>query len=130
MVKLDEVAVFAEHVHLELSLECEDRKKVVKTVYLVASEHEFVILEQIVSVLIDIYLEGRVVRMLGKFVVVGECNDVISEPAKSLIYFGRPVFTFVEYALYACVGMEICSLPSICRVKVAVWIEYVRSGER
>ena len=87
MVQLDEVAVFAKNVKLELSLECEDRQKVVKPFHLVTSEYQLMLFEQVVSMLIDIHLQGRVERMLGKGVMIGESDDVVSEPFKSFMYF-------------------------------------------
>ena len=47
MVHLDEIAVSAKQIQLELLLEREQRNKIVETVYTSASEDEFVVFEQI-----------------------------------------------------------------------------------
>ena len=70
MVQLYEITVLAQKVQLKLLLESEYRQEVVETVYPAASENELMIFEQIVSVLVYIYLELRVGRMLCKSVMV------------------------------------------------------------
>lgn len=78
----------------------------------VAAEDEFVIFEQIVSVFIYIDLETAVERVNGKFIMVGECHNVVTEFLQLLIYLFRPIVAFVHYTLYLGVGMEIGSFPA------------------
>lgn len=61
MVHLDEIGLFPEHIQLELFLGSEKRNQMVEAVDFIASEHQFVILEQIDAVLIDIDLQQGVV---------------------------------------------------------------------
>ena len=63
MVHLDEIGLFPEHIQLELFLGSEKRNQMVEAVDFIASEHQFVILEQIDTVLIDIDLQQGIVRM-------------------------------------------------------------------
>ena len=64
----------------------------VEAVDFIASEHQFVILEQIDAVLIDIDLQQGVVRMYGQFIVIRECYDVIFEFPVSFIGLCEPIF--------------------------------------
>ena len=97
--------------------------------YFVAAEHKLVEPEQIVSVLIYIDLQFFVERVLCQFVVVGECDNVVSQFLVSAIYLVGPVFAFVENAFDARVGMEISLLPAVGGVYVPVGVKYIRPGE-
>jgi len=130
MVQLYQVTVPAQKVQLELLLKREHGQKMVETVHPVASEYEFVIFEKIVSVLIYIDLKRRVKGMDGQFVMVGECDDVISELRKGVIYLRRIVFTFIEDAVDTGVGVEIRPFPAMGRIEVTIRIKDVRSLER
>ena len=70
MIELDEVRILAEKVELELFLEGKQRKKMVETVHLAASEYKLVVFEQVVSMFIYIDLQGRIEGMYCKFIVV------------------------------------------------------------
>jgi hypothetical protein len=50
--------------------------------------------------------------MLGKGVMIGESDDVVSEPFESFMYFSRPVFALIEQAFYTGVGMAISPFPA------------------
>ena len=47
--------------------------------YRTASEHQLVVFQKIVAVFVDIDLKSLVERVFRKFVVVGECDDVVAE---------------------------------------------------
>ena len=101
----------------------------VETPYLVATEYQFVVLEQIVSVLIYVYLKGGVERMLCQPVMVGECYYIISEPFQCLVNIFRPKFAFVQRSRHSGVCMEIGSFPALGCVEGMIWIVDVRSAE-
>lgn len=79
----------------------------VEAVDFLASEHQFVILEQIDAVLIDIDLQQGVVRMYGQFIVIRECYDVVSEFPVSFIGLGGPILAFVQDALHTRMRVEV-----------------------
>ena len=116
MVHLDEIGLFPEQIQLELFLGSEKRNQMVEAVDFLASEHQFVILEQIDAVLIDIDLQQGVVRMYGQFIVIRECYDVVSEFPVSFIGLGGPILAFVQDALHTRMRVEVGPFPTKCRV--------------
>lgn len=131
MVHLDEIGLFPEHIQLELFLGSEKRNQMVEAVDFIASEHQFVPLEQIDAVLIDIDLQQGVVRMYGQFIVIRECYDVISEFPVGFIGLGGPILAFVQDALHTRMRVEVGPFPTKCRVfpSPLVGIENVRAAE-
>lgn len=131
VVHLDEIGLFPEQVQLELFLGNEKRDQMVEAVDFIASEYQFMILEQIDAVLIDIDLQQGVVWMCGQLIVVRECYDVISEFPVGFIGFGRPTLAFVQDALYTRMRVEIGPFPTKCRVfpTPPVGIENVGAAE-
>ena len=102
----------------------------VETVHFIASEHQFMEFEQIVTVFIYIHLQIVVKRVWGKLVVVRKGYDVVVQFQVVYVGFGSGVVAFVENAVYTGMHMEVGSFPTMCAVEVAVWIEYVGSAER
>lgn len=131
VVHLDEIGLFSEHIQLELFLGSEKRNQMVEAVDFIASEHQFVILEQIDAVLINIDLQQGVVRMYGQFIVIRECYDVISEFPVGFIGLGGPILAFVQDALHTRMRVEVGPFPTKCRVfpSPLVGIENVRAAE-
>ena len=68
--------------------------------------------------------------MYGEFIVIGEGYYVITESLESVIYVGRPVFTFVHYDFDAGVRVEVCPFPAICSVETSIGVVYVGTGKR
>lgn len=131
MVHLDEVGLLAQQVQLELFLRGKERDEVVEEVHVAAPEHQFVVFEQVVAVLVDIDLQQRVVRMHGQLIVVREGHDVVAEFAVGRIGFVGPVCAFVQDALHPGVGMEVGPFPAERRISaVPIGVEDVRSAER
>ena len=58
--------------------------------------------------------------------------DVLEESIKALVevvYAVGAEFTLVKYALHACVGGDVCTLPAVCGVDVAIWVVDVGTTE-
>ena len=70
VIDLQYVGIGREPVEHCLPLECEDRQQMVPMQDLAAPEDQFVVLQQVIAVFIDIYLEAAVGRMDRKCVMV------------------------------------------------------------
>lgn len=131
MVHLDEVGLLAQQVQLELFLRGEERDEVIEEVHVAAPEHQFVVFEQVIAVLVDIDLQQRVVRMHSQLVVVREGHDVVTEFTVGRIGFVGPMLALVQDTLYTGVGMEVCPLPAKSRITaVPIGVEDVWPAER
>ena len=129
VVHLDKVRAASQVVQLELFLRGEQGNQVIEVDDLFAAEDQLVVFKQVVAVLIDVHLEGGVVRMHRELVVVGEGDDIVVELLQIVIDFAGPEFALVQRAFHTRVTMKEGAFPAIRRIQFPVGIEDVRPLE-
>ena len=102
----------------------------VETVHTAAAKDKLVELEEVISMLVDINLQSRVIRMRCQLVVVGECHNVIAQSLIYPVYVVGPIFTLIQNTLDTCMGVEIGLFPTMRGIDTAVWVVYVGPRER
>ena len=130
MVHLDEIAVLAQQIKLELLLKGKQRNKIVEKTNILTTEDQLVIFEKVVSVFIDIDLKACVKRMPGENIVVGKSHNVVPETSQRIVNLCRSVMALVQRPGDNGMSVKIGTFPAICCVEIAVGVIDIRTGKR